>query len=88
MESEHSWPPVNICGGNCPFVNYLGGYSGGCGGGGAQYECLAAKHLENIDRSLSALCALLESISVPRTGSANGKKQNEEMTQNEKSPRK
>jgi hypothetical protein len=39
-------------------------HPGGGSGGGPDYRFLAIKALENVNRSLSALCALIENVAI------------------------
>jgi hypothetical protein len=55
-------PPYCPCRDCC--YRYSSHYSGGNGGGGPDYQLLMVEALENVNRSLSALGAFIENITV------------------------
>jgi hypothetical protein len=62
-DPQSCYPPHSCLCRDC-CNRYVRNYSGTYGGGGPNYHFLTVEALENINRNLSALSALLENIAV------------------------
>lgn len=64
--SNNRWPPMCVSARECPFSgHHAGRNTTGYGGSSIQYECAAAQLLAELNRTLSALCAILQNGNVP-----------------------